>query len=86
MFSTDFQRAIDSFVFMVDRRPSALDKQRFAEQNWKGVSVIGAVATLIGESSQRVQCGWFQTVKWRWLHLPNITHLEVRSDDRFRRG
>lgn len=85
-FDTAFLRVIDSFVFLVDRRPGVLDKKRMVDQNWVGVLVVGAVATLTGKESLRVQCGWFHSVTWRWLLISNITQMEVKSDNRFRNG
>lgn len=84
--TTGLQRALDSFVFLVENEPASLDKERFINQNWKGVSVVGAVASLVGKDSWEAQCGWFHSVTWRWMCLPVIREMRVKSDKQFRGG
>ncbi|KAG8713975.1 hypothetical protein FRC08_012526 [Ceratobasidium sp. 394] len=81
-----FLRVLDSFIFLVDRRPSEDLAERFAVRNWQGVSVLGAVASLKGRGSMFAQCGWFTRMPWLWFHIPKVEEIQFRQDSRFRGG
>jgi hypothetical protein len=80
------ERVLDSYVFVVNGRPAPLDLERCKSQNWDGVQVIGAVASLVGKDGPFSQCGWFHRVTWLWLHIPKIEHIAYVQDPRFRNG
>ncbi|KAG9101957.1 hypothetical protein FS749_001006 [Ceratobasidium sp. UAMH 11750] len=81
-----FLRVLDSFVFVVDHRLSGNVAERFAAQDWQGVSVVGAAASLIGRGSLFAQCGWFTRMPWLWFHIRGIQEIRFRQDSRFRGG
>ncbi|KAG8711974.1 hypothetical protein FRC08_015188 [Ceratobasidium sp. 394] len=81
-----FFRVLDSYVFFVNNHPADLDLDTFLTQNWQGVSLLGAVASLTGRGSMFAQCGWFTRMPWHWLHISNIQEIKVKSDSRFRAG
>jgi hypothetical protein len=83
---TGFSRVIDSFVFVINKKAAPIDPERLQSQNWTGVEVIGAVASLEGKDGPLAQCGWFPAITWIWMLVTNIQCIGVVRDKRFRGG
>ncbi|KAG9119830.1 hypothetical protein FRC07_004944 [Ceratobasidium sp. 392] len=79
-------RVLDCFVVFTNGHPSSIDPTRYTEQNWQGVSAVGAAAPLLGKGKYFAQCGWFHQLQWLWIYLPVVQAIVIKKDSRFRNG
>ncbi|KDN38054.1 hypothetical protein RSAG8_09739, partial [Rhizoctonia solani AG-8 WAC10335] len=57
-------------------------------QDLTGVTFVGVVSTLLGQSGLFSQCLWYSSKKydWFWAKIDNVESIECRADERFRGG
>ncbi|KAF8736301.1 hypothetical protein RHS02_06340, partial [Rhizoctonia solani] len=69
---TPLLRALDSFVFITHGKPTPLPDGWINNQDWAGIEIVGATASLTGPGSTLAQCGWITQLTWRWVRLTQI--------------
>jgi hypothetical protein len=57
-------------------------------QQLDGITAVGVVSTLLGQSGLHSQCLWYfsQKYDWFWAQITEVEKIEYRTDQRFRGG
>lgn len=84
-----FSRLLMSFQITANGVPSALTPFQLRTQRFEGVEVVGVIGVLFGKAGMFAQAGWFggeNDLDWMWVCIKEVKGIEVRRDNRFRKG
>ncbi|KAG8734337.1 hypothetical protein FRC11_005324 [Ceratobasidium sp. 423] len=81
-------RILGAFTAYMNNVPTEIH-QLLPSQRFEGLTLVGAVSTLLGQEGLFAQGLWYlrgDDFDWYWARITNVLKIEVREDTRFRGG
>ncbi|QRV74563.1 hypothetical protein RhiJN_02578 [Ceratobasidium sp. AG-Ba] len=80
-------RVLGRLQFKIGGEACAVPLNMVQSGNYRGLSVVGATASIGGSAGLFAQCCWFEDdIDWFWVEITSILKIEKREDPRFRGG